>query len=407
MPGIPKIDPFYAPYCARPKGRLLLSTRSKQSPQPKLDDQESSPQEKSPIIYDSDDCVRFLTKNRCFVIPKNSSEPTGARRLACRTLLKGDWGGNPPTGTVFDEDKVLQTVRWLCSKPENAIIRAIGELVVPSINNSARLDTLAGSMDEPWNDLIPLVEGVPPLQRHADLVEERKYYLPRPQPDCSVGFSSLAFTDEQLLKLEPFLGGMNSTSFFRPTAEILFPFMVSEVKSKTTALHVAEYQSMHSMALCLRGTIYLFRLVKREQELDRMILGFSIVHNSSDVRIYGYYPVIDGPKISYHTHEISSFRLNSETRWNSYNFTMAIYHKWAPLHLDRIRSAVDQLPESIRIAAPAQSQSAGDSSTSRPSLDLAGSAEWSPSRRGSATVSSSYESPGLNTTDGSRQKRKR
>ncbi|KAL4733500.1 hypothetical protein BDV11DRAFT_175644 [Aspergillus similis] len=256
-----------------------------------------------------------------------SSEPTEACRAACKTLLKGEWGGHTPTGTAFDENKIQRNVEMLALKPENAIIRAIGELVVPSVANMDKLVTLAASMDEPWDDLIPLDEGVPPLQHHVDLQDEKKHYFPRPQPDYSVGFSSDAFSKEQLLKLEPFLGGIDSASFFRPTMEMHFPFMVSEVKSKTAGLHVAEYQSMHSMALSLRAIIYLFRLVKREQELDRMILGFSITHNSSDVRIHGYYPVINGPEITYHAHKISSFPLDSETRWNSYKFVMAVYHK--------------------------------------------------------------------------------
>ncbi|KAL4768676.1 hypothetical protein BDW60DRAFT_196644 [Aspergillus nidulans var. acristatus] len=104
-------------------------------------------------------------------------------------------------------------------RPESAIIRAIGELVVPSVDNLDNLETLAGNIDEPWDDLILLDEGVPPLQRHTDLQAEKKHYFQRPQPNYSVGFSPEAFTNKQLLKLEAFLGEMNSTSFFRHTAE--------------------------------------------------------------------------------------------------------------------------------------------------------------------------------------------
>ncbi|KAL4735195.1 hypothetical protein BDV11DRAFT_174044 [Aspergillus similis] len=409
MPGMPKINPFYEPYCARPKPRRILSTRSQPVSQSKSLQPES--RERRRISYDSDDCVRFLIENCCFVIP--SDKPTEACRTTCKTLLKGEWGGDPPIGTLFEENIIQRTLQKLAPKSESAIIRAIGELVVPSVDNLVKLDTLVGNRDEPWSDSIPLNDGVPQLEGHAGLLEGEKYYLPRPHPDYSVGLSSLAFTKKQLLKLKPFLGGMNSTSFFRPTAEMHFPFLVSEVKSKTAGLHVATYQSMHSMALCLRGIIYLFRLVKREHELDRMILGFSITHNTSDVQIYGYYPIISGPEITYHTHDISSFRLNSETRWNSYNFVMAVYHKWAPLHLERICSAIEQIPESIMSAEPAQPQATGDSSNSEPTRDLAGSAEWTPSCRVSEAVSGSHDrsmgiaSPEIKTGDGNQQKRKR
>ncbi|KAL4745885.1 hypothetical protein BDW72DRAFT_198197 [Aspergillus terricola var. indicus] len=194
MPGMPNIDPFYAPYCARPKPRRLLPTRSRADSQPKSPESES--REKRRIIYDSDDCVWFLKKNGCFVM-STSSEPTEASRAACKTPLKGKWSGHTPTGTAFDENKIQRNVEMLALKPENAIIRAIGELVVPSV----------ASLDEPWDDLIPLDEGVPLLQHQVDLLDEKKHYFPRPQPDYSVGFSSDAFSKEQLLKLEPFLGG--------------------------------------------------------------------------------------------------------------------------------------------------------------------------------------------------------
>ncbi|KAL3440982.1 hypothetical protein BJX65DRAFT_314242 [Aspergillus insuetus] len=370
MPGMPNIDPFYAPYCARPMPKRSSLPHNQSLPRPKSPDSDSH--EKRRIRYDSNDCVRFLTENCCFVKP-TSGKLTKVSRAACKTLLK-EWSGDPPTGTAFDTKKSRSTVEMLAPKSEIAIIRIIGELVVPSINNSVTLDTLAGNMDEP---------------AMQTSLEEKKYYLPRPQPEYSVGFSPLAFTREQLLKLQPFLGGMNSTSFFRPTAETHFPFMVSEVKSKTAGLYVAENQSMHSMALCLRGLVDLFRLAKREQELHRTILGFFIMHNGNEVRIYGYYPVIRESAITYQAHEISCFLLNSETRWNSYKFVMAVYHNWAPLHLKRICIAIERLPESTRASKQAQSQESGDLSNYEMSRELAGSAEWgSPSRRGSQAVSS-------------------
>jgi hypothetical protein len=49
------------------------------------------------------------------------------------------------------------------------------------------------------------------------------------------------------------------------------------------------------MTLAVRCVVELFRLVKREKELHREILAFSVSHDDSSVRIYGHYPVIDGP----------------------------------------------------------------------------------------------------------------
>ncbi|KAL4997570.1 hypothetical protein BDV10DRAFT_186161 [Aspergillus recurvatus] len=69
---------------------------------------------------------------------------------------------------------------------------------------------------------------------------------------------------------------------------------------------------------------------------------------------------------------------------------MAVHHNWAPLHLERTCSAIEQLPESVRSAELGQIQPAKDLGDSGLSRDLAGSAEWTPSHRGSEGVSSSH-----------------
>ena len=44
--------------------------------------------------------------------------------------------------------------------------------------------------------------------------------------------------------------------------------------------------------------------MKREKELDREILAFSISHDHTSVRIYGHYPVIKGDKTTFYRHPI-------------------------------------------------------------------------------------------------------
>ncbi|CAM6003521.1 unnamed protein product [Sphagnum balticum] len=46
------------------------------------------------------------------------------------------------------------------------------------------------------------------------------------------------------------------------------PFPTCEVKCGAAALDVADRQNTHSMTLAVRGTVELFRLVKREKELS-------------------------------------------------------------------------------------------------------------------------------------------
>lgn len=60
------------------------------------------------------------------------------------------------------------------------------------------------------------------------------------------------------------------------TYYMYFPFLTCEVKYGAAALDIADRQNAHSMTLAVRGIVELFRLIKREKELYREILAFSI-----------------------------------------------------------------------------------------------------------------------------------
>ena len=75
------------------------------------------------------------------------------------------------------------------------------------------------------------------------------------------------------------------------------------------------------MTVAVRGTVELFRLMKREKEFHREILGFSISHDYETVRIYDHYPGIDGDKTTFYRHPIKKFNITSEEgkdKWASY-----------------------------------------------------------------------------------------
>jgi hypothetical protein len=176
-----------------------------------------------------------------------------------------------------------------------------------------------------------------------------------------VGFGRSAFTDEQLKKLVPFVGNLEDTftSYFMATWQMYLPFLTCEVKCGAAALDVADRQNAHSMTLAVRGTVELFRLVNREKELHREILGFSISHDHETVRIYGHYPVIDGDKTTFYRHPIKKLDFTSEEgkeKWASYKFTKNIYDIWMPTHLKRICSAVDELPPDLDFEVSQQTE---------------------------------------------------
>jgi hypothetical protein len=83
-------------------------------------------------------------------------------------------------------------------------------------------------------------------------------------------------------------------------------------------------------------------MVKREKELHREILAFSVSHDHRTVRIYGHYPVLEGEKTTFYRHAIHTFdftSLNGKEKWTAYKFTMNVYNIWMPTHLNRICSA--------------------------------------------------------------------
>jgi hypothetical protein len=221
-------------------------------------------------------------------------------------------------------------------------------LIVPSAETLAtfgakHLEILVESVNEGWNNSIPITKT-------------------RPQPDYSVGFRREAFTEDQLKRLEPFVGDLSDTSFFMATFYMYFPFLTCEVKCGTAALDVADKQNAHSMTMAVRGIVELFRLLNREEELDREILAFSISHDHRTVRIYGHYPVIDGVKTAFYRHPIHTFdftALEGKEKWTAYKFTRNIYDIWMPTHVKRICSVIDELPPHVNFEVSQESEVGG------------------------------------------------
>ena len=249
-----------------------------------------------------------------------------------------------PKETLFDNDVFDKACRNVRDKNEARIILDFARLLAPSPESLAAfgatdLDILAESVNEGWNNSIPITS-------------------PRPQPDFAVGFRRSVFSDDQLCKIQPLLGDISSLSYFRATYYMFFPFLTCEVKYGATGLELADRQNAHSMTLAVRGIVELFKLGKREKELHRELLTFSISHDHRTVRLYGYYPVFDGSKTKTHRHQIHTFditALNGKERWTTYKFTVAVYHHSLTL-LKRIRSLVDDLPPDFALGLCQQSE---------------------------------------------------
>ncbi|EEH39765.2 hypothetical protein PAAG_01954 [Paracoccidioides lutzii Pb01] len=170
-----------------------------------------------------------------------------------------------PENSLFRDNLFKATCEKVRRRNEAIVIRDITRLIVPSTANLAiygatHLDHLVESINEGWDNSIPVTKT-------------------RPQPDYSVGFKRDAFTDGQLRRLQDFV---------------------------------------------VRATVELFKLVKREKEVDREILTFPISHDHTAVRIYGHYAVLEGEKTNFYRHPIHKFdftALDGKEKWTAYKFT--------------------------------------------------------------------------------------
>lgn len=134
------------------------------------------------------------------------------------------------------------------------------------------------------------------------------------------------------------------------TTQMYFPFFTCEVKCGAAPLDVADRQNAQSMSVALRALVILFRSVKREKELDRKILAFSVSHDHRSVRIYGHYPVIEKDKTTVYRYPIREFSFTEQDRrekWTTHKFVKNVYDHHSPKVHKLICSAIDDLPVGI------------------------------------------------------------
>lgn len=258
---------------------------------------------------------------------------TDACKATCQALL--DTTQSVPQDSLFRDDLFQTTCRNIEERNEARVVDDIGRLIVPSAENlttygAVELKHLIVNINECWSESIPVTDT-------------------RPQPDFSVGFKRSAFTEDQLRKLKPHTGDVSSKwiSFFLATWRMYFPFFACEAKSQLGEIYVADKQNAHSMTVAVRGIVELFKLVKRENELHRKILAFSISYDNKTVRIYGHYAMIHGSEATFYRHPIHTFDFTAQDgkeKWTAYRFTKNVYFNFMPNHHKFICSAIDDLP---------------------------------------------------------------
>ncbi|KAK0263584.1 hypothetical protein LTR35_017536 [Friedmanniomyces endolithicus] len=288
--------------------KRALSSRSR-----KNSDTESSPtsssnnlqsQEQKSAEYNKSQYATVLTTKG--ILMKSSSDGvSSANKDLCKDLLEQEQ--TYPKDTLFGDDLFKSTCENVQDRNETRVIRDIALLIVPS----------------------------------AEIFATR---------DFAVGFRRETFAQHQLDRMHPVVGDFNDQSFFMATWYMYFPFLTCEVKCGAAALDIADRQNAHSTAIAVRAVVELFPAVKREKELHREILAFSVSHDQRSVRIYGYYAEIGESETKYYRHAIHIFdftALDGKERWTAYKFTKNVYDHWMPIHFKRICSAIEQIPAGI------------------------------------------------------------
>lgn len=308
-------------------------TQTSSNQQPR--DQKSAPY-KHPLFEEQlKDCGSFLDD---FI----EGITTESEKL-CETLLNETQP--PPEHTLFSDNVLFKkTCKRIRGENETKVVRDIAPLIVPSAEiladrGAKHLEILRETVNACWVNSTTFIQ--PPGSRPG----------PRPQPDFGLGFKRDAFSQEQLQKLQPFIGDLlKDSTLIAATYNMYLPFFSAEVKCGAAALDIADRQNAHTQSVILRGLHTLFRLVGREKELHREINGFSISHSDVDVRIWGHYAVIDGDDVKYYRHPIRKFdftELNGKEKWTAYTFVRNIYDLWLPKHFERICDIINMLPADL------------------------------------------------------------
>ena len=251
----------------------------------------------------------------------------------CRSFL--DANQPVPKISLFQDDLFKATTSRYRHRSEAMVFRDITPLITPSAEllyafGSTHLVHLREEIDTIWTKCICLASG------------------PRPKPDFAVGLKSSAFTEVELEKLTPYVGGYNETCFVKVTNNIFFPFLTCEAKCGEVGVCVADRQNAHSASIAVNAVVQLYKAVSREKEVDRKILAFSVSHNNEYVKIYGHYALIQGDRITFYQHPIKKFDFTSEEgkeKWTAYTLVKNLYDKFFPIHLERVKSAIIQLPD--------------------------------------------------------------
>ncbi|KAL9616361.1 MAG: hypothetical protein Q9160_008755 [Pyrenula sp. 1 TL-2023] len=158
---------------------------------------------------------------------------TAESEKLCQTLLRGTQ--SPPKDTLFSADELFRkTCKRIRGENKTNVVRDIAPLIVPSAEILAdrvakHLEILRETVNACWVNSITFVK--PPGSRPG----------PRSQPDFGLGFKRDTFSQEQLQKMQPFIGNiLTHSTLIAATYNMYLPIFTAEVKCGAAALDIAD-----------------------------------------------------------------------------------------------------------------------------------------------------------------------
>ena len=238
--------------------------------------------------------------------------------------------------TAVPQDKIPEMMSYYANRNEAIVNRDITLLIIPSIRlryycGASHLEHVVDEVNANWYSQCVL-EG------------------PQLRPDLAIGLLPSTFTKEEIEKLKRYTSVNNWTHV---TPQMLFPFLMCEVKCGREGLDVADRQNMHSCSVAVRALLRIeqeadkYRQEKKKAEsLSGQVLVFSISHDQQDARLYGHYAIVQGENWTYYRYRIRKFDLTDDNSLLAiHSFVRNILKSHLPEHVQRLRDALAALPD--------------------------------------------------------------
>ncbi|KAJ5976618.1 hypothetical protein N7481_010325 [Penicillium waksmanii] len=320
------LETMSQPSSKRSRSRSISTDRGRARSVSSENSESSSARDTRSYAYRAVNYVTILETKGCFMRPSPAG-PVPDDIALCERLLGQPV--KPPTGTLFDDLYITDFHNALRNRSEARLLVDLHPLIMPSAENqyiqgNESLKDVIDGYNDPWLKTEPI-------------------YGPKPQPDHARGLKWSTFSESQRRKLgiKP-----DEKSPYTAREDMYFPYLTAEIKCGNQALELADRQNMHSMCVALRAVVSLCQAAGCTEEVHRRILGFSVSHELEGVRIYGYYPEIDGGKVSFYRWPVAQPNIwTKEDRWTCYRFVENVDREFLPIHTHRLLRILEGVPD--------------------------------------------------------------